>query len=247
MIHGDHDDIDQLIGGDVPDEKIRGPGRRPGSDRLKSALITSYDGDDTDGESGVTLDLADVTAGVTVSWLSAVFGMAPMTVKKKLAHCPPLKRLRNARLYNLRQAAAYLLEPKVDIEQYLKNLRPEELPVRLQKDYWEALLKRQNWELRSGKLWVTEDVLSVFGEAFTRIKTATQLWVGDLERRHGLTDAQRETLTKSTDRLLEDLYAQLVSMPKERRTPSLRERTEDAIDGSATPDLDHDPEVDDLV
>lgn len=211
-------DIDDLIG-DL-DDAPKGP----------PVVVTSYKGAE---EAGVSLELSDVHAGVTVTWLASVFGMGINTVHRKLADCPPLKKHKATKVYDLRQAAAYLVDPKVDLERYIKTLQPGDMPARLQKDYWDALLKRQKWELEAGQLWRSEDVLAVLGDAFGHIKSSMQLWAVTLERKTGLTTEQRELLTVLCDKLLDSLHEKLVSMPSQKRTPNIRELHE-LEDGSAS-------------
>src|SRR5690554_5114228 len=72
----------------------------------------------------VSLDLKDVTYGVSTAWLGQVFGMHPMTVKQRLAECPPIRRERGGQpRYDLKQAASYLVPPKVDIVKWISKLR----------------------------------------------------------------------------------------------------------------------------
>lgn len=216
-----YSDIDDLIGPPLDDAPAGPP-----------VFINSVDGDDG-REIGVSLNLSDVHAGVSVYWLAQIFGMGTGTVKKKLAECPPMRKMRNATLYNLRQAAAYLVDPKVDLERYIKTLSAADLPPSLNKDYWEALLKRQKYEIAAGDAWRTEDVLEVFGDVFTHIKSSTQLWQSTIDRVHGLTNEQQATLSVLVDRLLDDLHARLVSMPKDKRTVSLRDHRGEEADPSA--------------
>lgn len=205
-------DIDDLIGPPAPGEAVpKGP----------PIVITTRRGDMSNEKAGISLELSDVHAGVSVTWLASVWGMGTESIKRKLADCPPMKREKNAKIYNLRQAAGYLSEPKVNIDEYIKRLRPGDLPPALSKDYWDAKLKRQKWELEAGDLWRTVDVLDVFGETFKHIRTTTQLWLDTVERTEVLSAAQRETLQRLADGLLEDIHRKLVQMPAERKTESL--------------------------
>lgn len=218
------DDIADLIGdprppahslaaqrGDVPARSLDSLVRQNRMDR----------GDDT------SMLEADMHAGVTTGWLARVFGMDPSTVKKRLADCPPLQRRKAGYVYSLPQAAAYLVKPVFDVSEYLKTMRPSELPASLQKEYWDARLKRQRWEERAGELWRTDDVLDVLGEAFIAIKSSMQLWADNLERAVGLSDEQRRLLQGMVDGLQTELHAALVQMPKQRQTRSTASELDD--------------------
>lgn len=166
------------------------------------------------------LDISDVFAGVSPTWLAHAFQMDAMTVKKKLALCPELRRERTTKIYSLRQAAQYLVAPKVDIAQWIKTLNPKDLPPLLQDSYWSAALKRQSFEEKAGDLWRTAEVLSVFGELAKEIKTAVTLWGDNIQRVTGLSDQQMEVLTKQQDGLLSTIYRIMVDQPTKRQSRS---------------------------
>lgn len=203
------------------------PGPKPGSKRrTHDDSPTLSDIDDLLGFSDdkpaapKTLEIDDVFRGVSMTWLAQAFKMDRVTVKKRLAHCPSLSNDRTTPLYSLRQAAAYLVEPKVDIAAYLKAMRPNDLPPLLQDSFWSAQTKRQKWEHEAGNLWQTDDVIEVLGEAARRIRTAITLWSDNLDRVHGMSNEQRVMLTGMCDGLLDEIHEALVDMPKSKRTPS---------------------------
>lgn len=177
-----------------------------------------------DGE--LSTNLQDVHAGVTVAWLSQVFGMDPTTVKKRLADCPPLHRRKAGYIYDLKVAAQYLVKPVFDVKKYLKDMKPSELPSQLQKEYWDAALKRQKWEENAGMLWRTEKVLAVLSETFLLIKSTMQLWTEDLERTTGLDAAQRAELVRMVDGLQNDIHEGLVKMQSRQETTNMQAEIE---------------------
>jgi hypothetical protein len=199
-------DIIELLG-----PPKRGPGRPP-----KPVF-------ERDMDSGApSMDMTDVFSGVTVGWLSKVFGMDPSDVKKRLADCPPLFKRKAGYVYSLPIAAKYLVKPVFDVQKYLSTMKASELPNGLQKDYWDAALKRQKWEENAGHLWRTEAVLEVLGEAFKTMKFSMQLWADNLERVTGLTEEQRKLLVGMVDGLQDELYQHMVQQARERSTPSTR-------------------------
>ena len=181
-------DIDDLIGGDRPEE-------------LEPAQT--------------------IYAPVGVRALATIFKMSGYTVKKRLADCPPAKRKGSGYLYDIGQAARYLVDPVIDIKEFIKGLKTEDLPLALQKDYWDAKKKQQDWELRAGELWRTDDVLEVLGEAFKNLKSSIQLVADTVDREETLSPEQRRIIIEYMDGLQDDLHASLVKMPKKKRTPSL--------------------------
>lgn len=166
------------------------------------------------------LNVADVMHGVTVGWLATAFSMDPTTVKKKLRDCPPIFRRKAGFVYDLKQAAPYLVPPVFDVGQYLKTMKASDLPTHLQEAYWSAMRKRQQWEADAAHLWRTEQVMEVLGEVFKHIKFAIQLWPDQVERAIGLSAEQRVTLTKMGDTLQNEIHKRLIKMPEQQHTPS---------------------------
>ena len=170
-----------------------------------------------------SMDLVDVYGGVSANWLAQIFGSDVKTIKKKLSRAEGVRvgtGRNNTPLYNIAAAAAYLVKPKIDLIQYVKGLRPNDLPPILNDAYWAAMLKRQKWQENAGDLWRTEDVIAVFGDVAFSIKTTAQLWVEDLDRLHGLSPEMRVTITQQVDKLLEQIHEQMVDLPRQRHTPS---------------------------
>lgn len=182
----------------------------------------------------------DMMAGVTVSWLSQVFGMDPKTVKAKLADCPPLHRRKAGYVYHLPTACRYLIPPAISAEQYIKTMKPSDLPTAFQQSFWDAALKRQKWEENAGQLWRTDRVREVLGQTFQTIKFTVQLWADTLERQTGLTLEQRELLTQLVDGLQEEIYKALVTQAAEKKTPSQRGELNEMLGEPGPPVEDED-------
>lgn len=169
-----------------------------------------------DSRSGYIDRIAD---GVTVSWLAQNFDMDPSTVRKKLSGCPVLRKKTSGAVYSLPEAAAYLVRPKFDVEAYVRNMKPQDLPPALQQGYWAAQVARQKWEMQAQHLWATDDVLNIFGDVFKRVKLATQLWPETLERMTGLSDEQRDILVTQIDALLDSILTSVREYAADRSTP----------------------------
>jgi hypothetical protein len=166
----------------------------------------------------------DMMAGVTVSWLSQVFGMDPKTVKAKLADCPPLHRRKAGYVYHLPTACQFLVKPALSPEQYMKNMKPADLPSAFQDSFWSAALKRQKWEENAGDLWRSDRVRETLSDTFQTIKFQVQLWADTIDRQKGLSDEQRKLLLVLTDKLQEEIYKALVDQMAAKQTgPQLSE------------------------
>lgn len=164
--------------------------------------------------------IQDVHGGVTVSWLAEAFHMNPATVKRRLADCPPLHRRKAGYVYELKQAAQYLVKPTVNVEQYIAQMKSTDLPANLQQSYWDAALKRQKWMENAGDLWRTADVMGVFALVFKSVKAQCQLFSDTVERTSGLTREQRVILEQLVDALQNDIYVAVKEFASSRSTPS---------------------------
>lgn len=179
------------------------------------------------GVGAPTMDMTDTFGGVSVGWLSKVFGMDPTDVKKRLADCPPLHRRKAGYIYDLKVAARFLVKPVFDIQKYLREMKPSELPSQLQKEYWDANLKRQKWEENAGHLWRTEAVLEVLGDTFKLMKFSMQLWADSLERMTGLSIEQKRILVEMVDTLQNEIHEALIVNAAKRKTPNTRGELDD--------------------
>lgn len=209
-----------------PTTPRRKPGRPPGSSRAKKPAAASFPDDpnatpEEREEMAKGLDLGVVYGGVSAHWLSNVFGMDKNTVKKKLsASCTIVGMNKGTPLYTIKEAASYLVPPKVDIDAYMRGLRYNDLPPMLQAAYWDGQLKRQKWQVNAGELWHTTQVLDVLGELAKTVKTTIQLWPDQVQ---GLSDKQRIELQERTDSLLNSIHHIFVTAPQEGFTPSSME------------------------
>lgn len=233
------DDDDDLVGTVPPPRRSR----RSASELALDDLVRKnrISGGSTRGMPGSPL-VEDMMAGVTVSWLSQVFGMDPKTVKAKLADCPPLHRRKAGYVYHLPTACRYLIPPAISAENYIKTMKPSDLPASFQQSFWDAALKRQKWEENAGQLWRTEKVREVLGQTFQTIKFTVQLWADTLERETGLSVEQRALLTKMVDSLQEEIYEALVNQAKAGRTGPQRAEI-DEMTGETKPPVVEDPQA----
>lgn len=206
------------------------------SEILPKAKPLPINNDDILGEdeNNIGLDLLDVERGVSITWLAQVFRMDKNTVKKRIAQCDPIGKKLGYPVYSLRQTCAYLIQPKVDIGQWIKNLRPNDLPPYLQAMYWDALLKRQKWEENAGDLWRTEIILDTFGELAMTIKSQVQLWVENVDRIHNLNEDVRKTITDQSDILLSEIHRILIDSPNKKQTPNQAAEIDEIIANAST-------------
>lgn len=178
-------------------------------------------GDDVEQVSLRTADVHSVVGGVSLPWLMKAFRMGRGTAEKKLMGCPPIGQGKHGTpLYDLPEAASYLVKPRVDIEEYIKSVKPDQLPERLREAYWSAKLKSQRWEEKAGQLWRTEQVLERFSEVLQSMRVKLQLIPDRVERESALIPEQHEVVRAIVDDVQDEMYQDLVEFAKNGRTPN---------------------------
>lgn len=189
----------------------------------KRDLLGDDDFDTADDKEVASLDGRTALKGVSTGWLSQIFRMDNMTIRKRLAACPEVGKHRGgAPLFDVAQAAGYLVKPKINIQEWVKSLRPADLPPYLQSEFWEAQNKRQKYEENAGELWRTEKVIALYADTFKMIKDTMNLWVDNIERKNGMTGEQRDMLVQLVDGLQEEIHSRLLTLKdREDKTPSV--------------------------
>jgi hypothetical protein len=166
------------------------------------------------------VDSDDALGGVTVGWLASVFRMDPKDVKRRLADCHPIVagkmtgRGVQGRKYELKDAAAYLIPPKISHGDFMRSIKKGDLPPSMQQTFWSAKLAEQKWLENADQLWRTEKVREVLGDTFQALKFAIQLWPDMVRGEVGLSDQQQDVLMRMGDKLQGELYEALVNQMK---------------------------------
>lgn len=168
-----------------------------------------------------TRDVHSVVGGVSLPWLMKAFRMGRGTVERKLMGCEPIRTGKHGTpIYDLPEAASYLVTPRVDMERYIQSIKPDQLPERLREAYWSAKLKRQRWEEKAGHLWRTEKVLEVFSGVLQSMRTKLQLIPEEIERAAGLSEEQHAVVRSVVDEIQDQIYHELLAAAKNGRTPN---------------------------
>ena len=175
-------------------------------------------------------DLESIESGVSVFWLAKHFSLEVSTVRKKMAGCRALKRKTSGHLYLLKDAASYLVTPKMDPEQLIRSMKSQDLPPHLQNQFWQAALARLRWEREAGDLWETEDVLEALGAVFKLVKSSAQLWPDTVAEMIGLSDEQRIALLDQIDVLLNEIHTSIKESAVRKSTQSAFARLEELLE-----------------
>ena len=144
--------------------------------------------------------------GLPVSTISRLFRMEVDTARRKIRDLKPVGERNGYPLYNVAEAAEFLVQPKVDLEAYLKKLRPQDMPQGIQKQFWDAQNGRLKFMADAGHLWRTDKVQRAVADLFKVVRQRTMLFADTVDRQTGLTDEQRAIVQAMADGLLNDLH-----------------------------------------
>lgn len=196
-------EIEALLGGTPP----------PSTSRRERDLILKA----ASGGKGTFVEAGVLMRPVTRAFLGQVFRLDENIVRRRLLHCPTLGRHGQRDLYDFATACSYLVEPKIDIEQYLRTTAAKNLPVQLNKDFWDGQQRKLKYQIAAGEAWHTEDVVEVLGSVCMKIKDRLQLVTETMRDRAKLDDSQTKRFTEMIDGLQADIHADLVSLPAASR------------------------------
>lgn len=153
--------------------------------------------------------------GMTLTRLGELFGYDRKTVQKLLKECPYDGERNGVPYWHIANAASYLVTPLGNMEDYLRKLKPKDLPPSLQKDFWTALRIRSNYYKDRGDLWSTARVQEVMSDMLKVVRETSKLFVDSIESKTTVTTAQREAIQKEMDRMLAVMRAKLTDAFKD--------------------------------
>jgi len=164
--------------------------------------------------------------GLNVSQYAVLFKMDVNTVKKKLHEVNPSGKRNGVDIWDLAEAAPYLVKPAYDIEKYIKQMNHADLPKQLTKEFWAGLKSRQEYLTNEGDLWPTEKVIADVGELVKLIKVSVRLMRDRVEKTTELSDRQRKLI----DDLGDDMLSELLRMTEEKFKPKPKAEPEEKDD-----------------
>lgn len=160
--------------------------------------------------------------GVSVRWLAQMFAMTDHYVKSRLKDLRPVGIGSHGNpIYSLPEAAPYLVQPKVNVREFLKGLKDEDLPDDLRLKLWNARRARNRVLEEEGELWHSSVVLEKFGEVLLAIREKLQLIPEKVERMTGITPEQYKLIRAIVDGVQDDMHKTILEMAEKDKTPSI--------------------------
>jgi len=149
-------------------------------------------------DSEVTSELL-ATGEATISQLAQLFKTDAKTLPQRLSRITPKGVRRSYKVYSIVEAASMIVRPGYEIEDFIRQMSPQELPPLLNKEFWNGQLARQKYEREWGNLWLTSEVAHLIGTLLNTMRMRTLLVVDDVDREEQLTDGQKGIVRRIMD------------------------------------------------
>lgn len=161
--------------------------------------------------------------GASIVQLSTLFRMDKKDIVKRLMGVAPCGKRGAYPIYNVKEAARSLVEPRYSIETYIEKMSHLDLPPLLRKEFWSAMRSRQLFEKESGDLWTTETIINHLSEVFKTLKTSILLMADAVERETELSERQRQIIQNLIDGALTDLHESIKFSTSKQRSSDTEE------------------------
>lgn len=135
----------------------------------------------------------------TIAQLAQLFETDAKTLPKRLKMLQPKGTRRGNKVFSIREAAQYIVTPGYEIEEYIRQMSPQELPPLMSKEFWNGQRARLEYEIKLGNHWPTEDVIEFIGELGQAMRMVYLLLADDVNRATSLTDGQRKEIVRLAD------------------------------------------------
>lgn len=192
------------------------------------------------------------TGEATLSQIAKLFNTDAKTLPQRMKGIVSVGRRNGYKVYNIAEAASRLVKPGYEIEQYIRQMSPQELSPLLLKEFWNGQRARFAYEKEVGNHWPTSDVVELLGVTQQNIRQTLLLAVDDVDREESFTDGQRKVFRRIIDagivtmkeNLTEAFKEYYANRPDDPDTAG-RERMGDADDHRGRlPEAEEDEEVD---
>jgi len=146
--------------------------------------------------------------GADLKQLSNIFRMDKKTIQAKLqGNVEPVAKRGKAELFNIREAAAYLVTPPYDIDEFIRKMTTvQQLPFMVRKEFWAGMRSKQAYEKDAAELWPTTEVEEILTKVFLTTRQSLLISREIVERETELTAKQRKLIIEIIDNTLNQIY-----------------------------------------
>jgi hypothetical protein len=151
-----------------------------------------------------------IVAGLSIGDLSAAFRISRFIMTSAIGTLQPVGRRHRSPIYAIADVAPLVVKPTVEVESYIKGLKPKDLPPSLQKAFWDAQEARQSYEEKAGNLWHTHRVQAVVGKLVMIVRQRLVLAPDQIDRLAPLSEEQRKLVQSTFDQALTELQQSVI-------------------------------------
>ena len=180
-------------------------------------------------EEPIDLRLEQVLKGVSATWLSKVLRKDLAQVKQRLAPVTPMSGAKNQAKYDLKTAPPHVVDPVMDVAEYILNMDASKLPPKLSEAYWRGHKNRLDTLEKAKELWPTRKVVESMGEIFKIIRQQSNLWVDTLDDHKEVSEEHRELLRELVYAMNDDIFKAITEYTEEHANRSELEWLEDYV------------------
>ena len=187
-----------------------------------------------------------------MSQIAKLFRTDAKTLPQRMHGIVSVGKRAGYRIYNIAEAAGRLVKPGYEIEEFIRQMSPQEMPPLLQKEYWNGQKARLSFERELGNLWPTEDVVEFSAVLQQGIRQAISLAVDEVDREEGFTAGQRKAfrrimdsaITEMGEKLQETFKEYYANRPDDREQTSAQRLVNPGRDGGRLPEAPEDEDFD---
>lgn len=150
-----------------------------------------------------------------MSQIAKLFHTDAKTLPQRMRGIVSAGRRNGYKVYNIAEAASRLVKPGYEIEEFIRQMSPQEMPPLLQKEYWNGQKARLAFEKELGNLWPTEDVVELTAVQGQGIRQALILATDEIDREEGFTTGQRKAFRRIMDSAISEMGEKLKETFKE--------------------------------
>lgn len=134
-----------------------------------------------------------------MSQIAKLFRTDAKTLPERMHGIVSVGKRNGYRVYSIAEAASRLVKPGYEIEQFIKQMSPQELPPLLSKEFWNGQKARLAFEKEQGNVWETGDIVAFAGVLQQEIRQSLILATDDVDREESFTDGQRKVFRRIMD------------------------------------------------
>lgn len=157
-----------------------------------------------------------ITDGITIADLSQLLGVTPDDAERGLLGLKPIRGVQQrARVYPLWEAMQAMTNSgggidDQQLEEAIKSMKPAQLPVALQSEFWKAQRSRNEYLTENQDLWRTGKVQTAVATIFKVVRQSMTLLEDNVDQQTALTPRQRDIVRGIADSVLGELRDAIV-------------------------------------